>query len=270
MSILRSLHARADNLIKGSLKENIVFVHVPKCGGNSISSAIHNRYKTFSPRSSRGLVNINAAASLKSAKSFYGSEPLENDYCDVLRCRELLLGYFLNLDDTRFVSGHICFSKLYYEEFKYKYVFITVLRDPVKRWISAFFYNKYRDEGDWKIKDEIYEYLKTKRARANGYEFVKKFFGEIGSNKDYTTEEAIETAKGNLEKFEIVGRLEDIAGFKRKFKDRFGVELRIGKKNTSPKSSDFIRSAITEEIEERILELCKPDLAIYQHAVDNF
>jgi len=270
MSILRSLLARTDNLVKGSLKENIVFVHVPKCGGNSIASAIHDRYKTFSPRGSRGLVNINAAASLKAAKTFYGSEPLENDYRDVLQCRELLLGYILNLDDTRLVSGHICFSRLYYEEFKSKYTFITVLRDPVKRWISAFFYNKYRDEGDWKIKGDISEYLKTKRARANGYEYVKKFLGEVGPDIDYTTEDAIENAKGNLEKFEIVGRLEDIEGFKKKFKNRFGVELRIGKKNAGPKSSNFVKSMITEEIEERIRELCKPDMAIYQHAVDNF
>jgi len=97
MSILRSFQARVSNLAKGSLKENIVFVHVPKCGGNSIASAIHDRYKTFSPRGNRGLVNINAAASLKATKTYFGSEPLENDYHDVLQCRELLLGYFLNL-----------------------------------------------------------------------------------------------------------------------------------------------------------------------------
>jgi len=149
-------------------------------------------------------------------------------------------------------------------------VFITVLRDPVKRWISSFFYNKYRDDDHWKIKDDIHEYLKTKRARANGYEYVKKFLGEVGPDIDYTMEDVIEIAKGNLDKFEIVGRLEDIEGFKKKFKNRFGVELRIGIKNASPKSSDFIKSAITEEIEEQIRELCKPDLTIYQHATHHF
>ena len=67
MSIFRSLQVRAGNLVNGSLNENIVFVHIPKCGGNSIAAAIHDRYKSFSPRSVRGLVNINAAASLAAA-----------------------------------------------------------------------------------------------------------------------------------------------------------------------------------------------------------
>ena len=112
MSILRSVQARANNLVKGSLKENIVFVHVPKCGGNSIASAIHDRYKTFSPRGSRGLVNINAAASLKVAEKFWVSQLFKDDHYSVLKCREFLLGYFLNLKDTRFIGGHFFFSDL--------------------------------------------------------------------------------------------------------------------------------------------------------------
>lgn len=270
MAILRSLYTRAENLVNGSLKENIVFLHVPKCGGNSIGSAIRNRYQTFSPRSRLGLVNINAEASLKAAGKFWGSDAFEDDYYNILRCRELLLGYFLNLEHTRLIGGHFCFSDLFYQEFKDKYVFITVLRDPVKRWSSAFFYNKYRDESEWKIGEDIHHYLNSVRARANGYEYVKKFLGKLVPNIDYTSEEAIEIAKKNLGKFEIVGFLENIEGFKKEFKDKFGVELKIGKKNKGPKSEDFMKTIITEEIEEQIREICKPDLAIYQHAIDNF
>ena len=270
MSIFHSLQVRANNLVQGSLNEKIVFLHVPKCGGNSIAAAIYDRYKTFSPRGERGLINISAAASLKTANSKFGPEPFKNDFFDVLQFRELLLGYFMNLNDTRLISGHICFSDIFYEEFKSQYAFVTVLREPVKRWISAFFYNKYRDESEWNIRDDILAYMDSDRGKANGHEYVKKLLGRIDADIDYTTEEAIETAKKNLAKFAVVGLLEDIDGFKKKFKDRFGVELAIGKKNKGPKSADYMQTIITPEIEEQIQDICRPDQIIYQHVIDNF
>jgi len=270
MSILRSIQIRTENLIKGSLKEKLVFVHVPKCGGNSIAAAIHDRYKTFSPRGTPGLVNIDAAASLKATEILFGSDPFEDDYVNVLRIRELLLIYFLNMKETRMVSGHMPFSGLAYDKHKDDYAFVTILRDPVKRWISAFFYNKYREASKWKIGDDLTNYVESKRGRANGYEYVKKLFGSVAPGIDFTSDAAIDTAKQNLAKFDVLGVLEDTQGFKKKFKDRFDVELSIGQKNTGPKSSNYVKSFITKDMEERIREICRPDLAIYQHAIDNF
>lgn len=270
MAILKSLYSRFENLINGCLKENIVFLHFPKCGGNSVGAAIHDRYKTFAPRGGTALVNINAEASLKAASRFYGTDnPFTDDYRHILKYREYLLVYFMGLDTTRYIDGHVGFSDLAYQEFKDKYAFITVLRNPVKRWISAFFYNRYRQDCDWKINDGLLEYLDSPRSRANGWEYVKKLQGEMDSDLDYTSSEAIEKAKNNLEKFTIVGFLEDLGDFRRKFRNRFGVDLRIGRINTGPKSTDYVNSILTDDIEERIWNICRPDLAVYQHALEN-
>jgi len=128
---------------------------------------------------------------------------------------------------------------------------------------------KYRNASASNIEDDLYEYLETNRARANGFEYVKKFLGKGGPNVDYMSAEAIADAKRKLDKFAIVGRLEDIDDFKKDFKDRFGVNVRMGRKNTSPKPRSFVDSAISDEVEERIRELCRPDLAIYKYAADN-
>ncbi len=266
MAIVRPILTRVNNLVSGSLEAKIVFVHLPKCGGTSITSAIGERYKTLSFRRSSGDIAINAGASLKASKTFFGPDPFGDDYRSVLQFREYLLLYYLNLPDTRFIQGHFGFSDSAYREFENDFAFITVLRDPVKRWISAYFYNRYRTDCDWKIRDDLLEYLDSQRARANGCEYVKKLHGSLDSNVDYTSSEAIDKAKSNLDKFAVVGFLEDLDGFRKIFRDRFGVDLGIGWRNSGPKSFDFVKSVATEEVLDRIREICIPDLAVYQHA----
>lgn len=269
MNIFKSLQVRTVNLLTGRLKENIVFLHLPKCGGTSIGAAIHDRYKTFLPESGPTLVNINAGGSLQAAGKFYGMDPYADDYHHILKYRECLLLYFLSLDSTKYIDGHFCFSDLAYQEFKDKYAFITVLRNPIERWISAFLYNRFRQDCSWKINDDLLGYLESPRSRANGYEYVKKLHGNPGHCVDFTSAEAIDKAKTNLDKFAIVGFLENLADFKESFKTRFGVNLKIGRKNRGPKSTSYAKNIITDEIKERIRKICSPDLAVYQQALEN-
>ena len=119
------------------------------------------------------------------------------------------------------------------------------------------------------MEDDIKTFLQSDFGKSQGYEYVK-FIGGIDNNRDYTSKQAIDRAKENLSKFDIVGSLENQEIFFKQIKNRFGVTLNISKKNLNPKNRSFIESVITEEIKENIEKICKPDLEIYKYALDRF
>jgi hypothetical protein len=175
----------------------------------------------------------------------------------------------MNNKNTKYISGHFPFSEIAFREFHGTYAFITVLRNPVKRWISHYFFNRHKKKTFGRIYEDITTCLKSEFGRCNGSELIQ-FVGGISNAGDYSSEEAIDRAKKNLHKFDVVGCLEYQKDFMKQFDDRFGVRLNLGKKNQSPKAESFQKAVITEEVEDRIRTLCKPDLELYQYAIENF
>ena len=260
-----NLYRRIQTTLHGRFKEKVFFLHVPKCGGTSIDHAIKSLY-----RNKDRTVTVNAAASTTAANllnQINFPHETSDDY-PVLKLRENLLLYFMS-QNIKYISGHFSFSDTSYRNFSDEYTFITVLRDPVKRWISLYFFNRYKKEKHCKIEDDIKTFLQSDFGKSQGYEYVK-FIGGIDNNRDYTSKQAIDRAKENLSKFDIVGSLENQEIFFKQIKTRFGVTLNISKKNLNPKNRSFIESIITEEIKENIGKICKPDLQIYKYALDRF
>ncbi len=111
--------------------------------------------------------------------------------------------------------------------------------------------------------------MQSEFGKHNGSEYVQ-YIGGISECGDYFSDDAIKKAKNNLKKFDIVGCLEYKSDFIEKFFKRFGVKLNLVRRNPNPKSSSFRESFITDETKQKISELCKPDLEIYQYAIENF
>ena len=271
MLSLKSLLRRADNMLRGGLRENIVFLHLPKCGGTSINHAINCHYQTLDFRTDNCSVSLSAPASSNVVKLMNQTDyPYDttDDY-PILKLREHLLLYFLSLQTNRYFSGHFPFSETAYREFHGKHAFITVLRDPVKRWISSYFFNRHKDSDHRKIEQDITMHLRSPFGQSQGYEYVK-FLGGANKAGDYTSRQAIDRAKRNLHKFDVVGFIEYQEDFLDQFENRFGVRLKLEKKNWNPASESYRKSIVTEEIEEKIKTICKPDRELYQYALDNF
>ncbi len=253
--------------LRGGLSQKIVFIHVPKCGGTSVDYAIRKQYPLFRKISFAG---VNPAASLKAVSMINDKDPFEDDYYEVLKFREQILWYHLCHRNISYIHGHFNFSLKAYDSFKDQFKFITILRDPVERWISAFFYNNYRGENPWTVNKDIYEYLDSDIGKLQGHEYVKKFYGSIEKNIDFGSIDAIEKAKSNLEKFSLVGVLEKLEFFVEKFRDRFGIKLKIPLKNRGPKSSKYKGRLIRPDVKAKVEQFCQPDIEIYQHVKNRF
>ncbi len=259
---LHSPMKRALNLYYNDFPD-LFFLHIHKCGGTSIDDAI-KRWFPFSN------YTIASAPSFRAAKSFY--QELDN-FADeaetyyVPKYRELLLLYLMG-KKIKFISGHIPFSKVAYSEFGSKYKFITCLRDPVERWFSTYLYIRFVHRDYGRTDEDIMTFLQSERAKHLGHQYVA-YLGGVRKGEDYASQPAIYRAKANLHKFEIIGFTEHLEDFQRKFEDRFGFKLKVPHKKKNP-ISDSYRRSVTPEVGERVRAICKPDLEIYQYAIDNF
>ncbi len=256
ISFFKSVLRRTKNNFYGRLKENIFFLHIPKCGGTSIRHAIEKNYST----SDNKIAILDPSASFNAAKL---------SDLRTLKFRENLLLYFMNMKDVKYITGHFGFSEIAFHEFHNKFIFITVLREPVRRWISVYFYNKYKKSNHCKIETDLTTYMQSEEGESRGHTYIR-FLGGVDEKMDYTSKQAIDRAKRNLDKFDIVGLLEYKENFIQQFGNRFGVRLVIKMENPSPTMETFRKSIITEEIKEKIKKICEPDLEIYQYAIDKF
>ena len=113
------------NLFQGRLKENIFFLHIPKCGGNSFREAIRYCYANWDFRERHCLI-LNSNASSKAAAKL--SE--QDSSCDlidpfpVLKLRENLLAYYMCHKQIKYIAGHFPFSSKLHDRFQNKYKFI--------------------------------------------------------------------------------------------------------------------------------------------------
>jgi hypothetical protein len=139
----------------------IIFVHVPKCGGTSIANAIKMK-SLFS------YFDLNNTATIKCATFFNDLDDHIENFHLVNEIRSEFLMYEV-YKGTRFITGHFTFSNKIFNEISDDYDYITVLREPVQRFISKYYYND--------IEIQLTDFLNTERAHEWGREYVNRFLG---------------------------------------------------------------------------------------------
>lgn len=237
--------------------QRIVFHHVPKCGGSSVGRAFRLKYLlSFEP--------IDETAVYAAARLFWRDRNFtsEEDAADIYR--RMLLAYFIE-HGVGCISGHARFDPRLHERYRAQCKFVTLLRNPVERLISAYYYDLNRPNKN-KITCPLEEFADSERGRHYG-RLYPYFFGLTGEICPATGKSlfSMEAAKAALDKFDAVGVVEDLPSFEKQLAERAGVSIRIGHVNkgeTRASKAASIAPALLRKLED----ICAPDIELYEYA----
>lgn len=239
------------DVVRRSIRRNhparICFLHVPKCAGVSINRALS---RAFGPHR---LVGVDPEASSSAAD-------LREQ--GISEFRHFLLYYFLSLNNVNVVTGHFPWSDEIFDRFGGKWQFITVLRDPLRRWYSHYYFDRYKPGGYYRIQESLEQFIESERAREMGAEMVRYLSDPHISSVTEATEQAIE----NLKKFRVIGFVDDLTAFERQMQKEFDVPIVIPKLNGSPAKNGEKSDWEERKVADRVRELCAPDIALYEAA----
>lgn len=245
----------------------LFYMHIPKCGGTSIANAIRNSYLSLNPENDQTLFHLDPYAAHEGA--------LLSQH-DPLGYYRYLLRYYLGCPDYQYVYGHFSFDEVAYDAYHDDFNFVTLLRDPVKKWLSLYFFNRHKEGDFFKVEEDLEAFLDTPMAVGYGCDYIMQFAGNYACEpyphesycyERYTTQAAIDHAIGNLCKFDLVGVLEELDQFTTRFQQQYGAKLAITHKNRNPLGKGRQQEQISEEMLAKIRKLCQPNLAFYDYAV---
>lgn len=246
----------------GGLKHNCFFMHLPKCGGTSISSALKSSCPLHKKTFQLDITSVRRGLSI-----YYEDVDSEFSYHPDEKTRNVLHAFQEQLlltqmaAGTTLILGHFFFSDRAYRHFGTRYKFVTIMRNPLDRAISH-----YVDERALGNRGKIGnmpfdEYLDTVTARRHTSQNWR-YFGGTSELPGGSGNDVVEKAKENMLKFSIVGFTDRMDDFKIRFSKEFGVLLRI----PHYRKAAGEKPKLTPEQRARLEQLCAPDMELFEFA----
>ncbi|MEW6753415.1 MAG: hypothetical protein AB1505_20895 [Candidatus Latescibacterota bacterium] len=247
-------------LLGGLCRQRVVFHHVPRYGGTSAGKAMPLGYLL-------SRATIDAVAAFRAVQATWPGlsfpELLRHDYA----LRQQLFLYLL-ARDYRFVWAHVEFSETAHRLFGGRYRFVTLLRDPVERYLSNYYYD-FGSPSPFAIREPLEEFVESERGAQLGRRFCQ-FYSGLPPDRAADTALAVRLAQQNLHRFAVVGFLHDTPGFVEQLGQLVGSRLRMGHTNRGRRPASGPQQEVSPPTRERIRVLCQPDVEVYEYALKHF
>jgi hypothetical protein len=231
----------------------ICVCHVPKCAGSALVDAIKGHY-SFVDRTLFPDFHMNLEASGVAS---------EATAVPITQVREEVLAYTLAVGRHKYAGGHVPCRPQLVDTFCDRWSFITVLRDPVERWISGYVYDRYKTESWSKLDADIEAYLSSEAGILSGRAYLWYFSSMPQDAAIREVEPYVAEAEANLRRFALVGSTENMPALAERFGEVFGKPLKIKSVNRTP-NPEAKRAIVTNAgLMARIREVCEPDALLY-------
>lgn len=261
MSWIQSLYDNRNRFKQAIMGKRVVFHHVPKCAGTSVSRALRLRYFL----SEESIAAPGTASVMEQQHGPLNFSQLD-DFNRIRTFRVELLHYLM-WKDVYFIGGHVPFNTKAYNLFQ-GYKLITVLRDPVERFISEYFYNFQRGHQS-RIELDFVNYLDSPLGKRNALKFCEYFCGDTELAVDNPAE-LVEKAKKNLEYFSVIGFTDDMQRFETDVRRELGIRVSFGVQNRRTTSDQKVSEIVTPALRKKVEEMCRFDQEIIEHAKELF
>ncbi|WP_444889983.1 hypothetical protein [Microbulbifer sp. DLAB2-AA] len=235
----------------------IYFSHVPKCAGSSVYLSL--KKDIYTPHR-LGEFDI------KLQESKYAADILETSMMSV---RETVLAYNLSIKSNFFGRGHCFCRPNLIRNFYHEWNFLTVLRDPIERWISLYVYNSFKESKWSKNTLPLNKYIQSNKGIVAGQTFLY-YFSNLSLTRNPSPADYIEQALSNLQQFSIVGTTKHLHLLANQVSEDFKVNLNIPQINISPNSELAQQIKSETGTLKKIEKLCEYDIELYNRFLDNF
>lgn len=230
--------------------------HVPKCAGSSLWKAVYDRTYSLTEKTiaRKFLLDVYACQT--------ASEVERADYPQLATA---LASYHLADRQHVFVKGHFHCPPPMVTQFSDDWNFLTILREPISRFVSAFVYDTYKNKTIFRNTLGIEEFLDSQRGYYEGKIYMYHFSNYFRNPE--RSDSAVACAKAEafdtLSRFRLTGVVEDMAGWLAGFERAFGRRPIVATVNASPRPEAAERIFGDKGLMRRIEALCETDLEIY-------
>ncbi len=157
---------------------------------------------------------------------------------------------------NKMIAGHFRYSRLAYEHYRGNTLFMTILRDPVSRFISEYFYNRYKHNDHFRIKCDLDNYINSEIALRQSQLYLS-WFTDTQSKSVGQYQQAI----SNINNIDIIGTVEDMPRLVK------ALEQRLDRKISMPIVRKNPRNHYQQEVSavqrKKIEVMCADDINFY-------